>query len=351
MAKQKVTIQDVAAAAGVGIATVSNVLNNRGGYSEATAKRVLDQAHRLGYVMNLAAKTLRESRSHAIGIITPNVGNDFFSTLVLRAEMELYDKGYSSYICNTAHDAEREDTYVDSLMARRVDGLVFVGGHYNLANTATLDIPVVSIAANLRELSRNSATINNDVNRIFSDAILHLAAKGCRHVVVVASRLTPVDDIQSYYQTLFAPAFQRAGIAWTDSSLLLRTPDMPNHLETKRLLDEALGRQEIDGIFAIDDYSAAGAVAACIGNGLTPGRDVLILGMDDSMRMRATIPSISSVNRRPEALVDAAIEVFLAMLETGTTPTKKEIVIPYKIIDRDTTEGPLSQRNLKRKQA
>ena len=344
MAKQKVTIQDVAAAAGVGIATVSNVLNNRGGYSEATAKRVLEQAHRLGYVMNLAAKTLRESRSHAIGIITPNVGNDFFSTLVLRAEMELYDKGYSSYICNTAHDAEREDTYVDSLMARRVDGLVFVGGHYNLANTAALDIPVVSIAADLRELSRNSATINNDINQIFSDAILHLARKGCRNTVVIASRLAPVGDIRSFYQNLFAPAFQRAGLTLTDASLLLRTPDMPNHLEAKRLLDEAFRHQDIDGVFAIDDYSAAGAVASCIGNDLMPGRDVLILGMDDSMRMQATTPSVSSINRHPEALVDDAIETFLTMLETGKPPSQKEITVPYDIIDRDTTAGPLSHR-------
>ena len=118
MAKRGVSIYDIAQLAGVSTATVSNVLNEKGSYSAKTRDLVLRIAHEQGYVANFAAKSLREASTKTIALLTPDVSNDFFSTLVLRVESLLHESGYTSYICNTGSDAEREERYVRDLVSK-----------------------------------------------------------------------------------------------------------------------------------------------------------------------------------------------------------------------------------------
>ena len=128
MAKRSVSIYDIAKLAGVSTATVSNVLNQKGNYSEKTRELVERIAREQGYVANFAAKSLRAASTKTVAILTPDVSNDFFSTLVLDVEGRLRDAGYSSYICNTANDSERESAYVQGLLSKQVDGIVYIGG-------------------------------------------------------------------------------------------------------------------------------------------------------------------------------------------------------------------------------
>ena len=121
MAKRTVSIYDIAKLAGVSTATVSNVLNEKGSYSQKTRDLVLRIAREQGYVANFAAKSLRESSTKTVALLTPDVSNDFFSTLVLKVEGLLRTAGYSSYICNTGNDSEREDEYVALVNAQGVE--------------------------------------------------------------------------------------------------------------------------------------------------------------------------------------------------------------------------------------
>ena len=138
MAKRSVSIYDIAKLAGVSTATVSNVLNEKGSYSEKTRDLVMRIAREQGYVANFAAKSLREASTKTIALITPDVSNDFFSTLVLKVENLLRDRDYSSYICNTGGDCEREARYVRDLVSKQVDGLVYIGGR----TSEELSLPV-----------------------------------------------------------------------------------------------------------------------------------------------------------------------------------------------------------------
>ena len=84
--KKKLSIKDIAAISGVSIATVSRVLNNKGGYSKETEEKINALAKSYGYVSNMNAKSLRESKSQTIGLIVPDISNDFFATLALHIE-------------------------------------------------------------------------------------------------------------------------------------------------------------------------------------------------------------------------------------------------------------------------
>ena len=84
------SIRDIAEIAGVSVATVSRVLNKKGKYSATTEKRVLAVVNSCGYISNMSAKSLREARSHTVGLIVPNVTNAFFSQLAYSIETELF---------------------------------------------------------------------------------------------------------------------------------------------------------------------------------------------------------------------------------------------------------------------
>ena len=118
------SIRDIAEIAGVSVATVSRVLNKKGKYSATTEKRVLAVVNSCGYISNMSAKSLREARSHTVGLIVPNVTNAFFSQLAYSIETELFQRNYSVFICNSGTDADKERDYFRTLIGKCVDGIL-----------------------------------------------------------------------------------------------------------------------------------------------------------------------------------------------------------------------------------
>ena len=107
--KKSISIKDIAELSGVSIATVSRVLNHKqGGYSKKTEEKIQAIAKSYGYVSNMAAKTLRQSKSNTIGLIVPNISNDFFSTLAYHIENYMFEQKYSVFICNSANQPDKE---------------------------------------------------------------------------------------------------------------------------------------------------------------------------------------------------------------------------------------------------
>ena len=104
MTKKNISIKEIAKLANVSVATVSRVINNNGRFSEATKERVEKIIKEYGYTTNIAAKSLRTSKSKTIGLIVPHINNEWFSQLALEIENYFFDKNYSVFICNTSHD-------------------------------------------------------------------------------------------------------------------------------------------------------------------------------------------------------------------------------------------------------
>ena len=95
------SMRQIAVAAGVSVATVSHVINGSGRFSEDTRKRVEAAIEEYGYVTNMAAKSLRVAQSRTIGMIVPDISNDFFSKIALHVERELATEDYSVFVCNS----------------------------------------------------------------------------------------------------------------------------------------------------------------------------------------------------------------------------------------------------------
>ena len=140
------SMRQIAVAAGVSVATVSHVINGSGRFSEDTRKRVEAALKEYGYVTNMAAKSLRMAQSRTIGMIVPDISNDFFSKIALHVERELATEDYSVFVCNSANDPARERDYFRTLASKQADGIICISGLRRLdGEFVPHGIPVVCI--------------------------------------------------------------------------------------------------------------------------------------------------------------------------------------------------------------
>lgn len=105
--EKNISIKEIAKLADVSVATVSRVINNNGRFSEETRERVQQIIKDYGYTTNMAAKSLRMLKSKTIGLIIPNINNEWFSQLTLAIEKNFFENNYSVFICNTSQDEKR----------------------------------------------------------------------------------------------------------------------------------------------------------------------------------------------------------------------------------------------------
>ena len=124
---RRVTIRDVAAAAGVSIGTASKALNGQGKLRAETRERVAQAAERLGFAPNTLAQALLAGRSFTVGLITTDSFGRFSIPVMLGAEDALGNGQVAVFMCDTRDDPERERRYTEMLSARRVDGLIVTG--------------------------------------------------------------------------------------------------------------------------------------------------------------------------------------------------------------------------------
>ena len=339
MAKRSVSIYDIAQLAGVSTATVSNVLNQKGSYSEKTRDLVLRIAREQGYVANFAAKSLREASTKTIALLTPDVSNDFFSTLVLKVEGLLRAAGYASYICNTANDDEREDEYVRGLLSKQVDGIVYIGGVTRTPVKAAVDVPVVHIDHVGASGMNREVYVGNDMAQLSYDMTATLYGHGCRRIALVSVsasfyRTAEHDQAAGYYRFLADHDLP------LDKNLVLEGPHKQTSLlEAGQLVNECLDAgHDFDGVVALGDRVALGVVNTLKTRDIAVGTDVRVIGMDDSIYSRISTPAISTVRRNTSDLADCGVTALLAMLG-GDQPAESHVVVPHEVVERATTLG------------
>ena len=142
----RVTLHDVARAAGVTPSTVSYALTQKGTLSAATRARIIQCAQDLGYRPNLVARGLVTQQTRTIGLLVGDIANPFYGTATQAVERAAYRAGYRVFFGNTDRDDELGRSLLDDLVARRVDGIIAMPGGLPLAEVralTTTGLPVV----------------------------------------------------------------------------------------------------------------------------------------------------------------------------------------------------------------
>ena len=340
MGKRGVSIIDIAQMAGVSKATVSNVLNGTGRVGEETRQRVLQIAEREGYVANFAAKSLRAAETRTVGIVTPDISNVFFSSIVMRLERELYNAGYASFACDTENDPQREASYIKSMLHKQVDGLVFVNGKRRLDLSALpTKVPTVVLDRITTGTHERFVSVDNDVRQMTHDMTKTLLDRGCTRVALVAVSASshPLSESSRYLG--YVEALAEAGVRLDQNLVLRGMHSRPSNIEAAELVSGLLERGgSVDGIVAIGDRVAIGAVKAIEAHGLNVGSDVLVIGCDDTPIARLFTPTLSSVNRNVDKLASRAAEALIALMN-GEVLEQAQIIVDHQVVERTSTLG------------
>lgn len=325
-----ITIKDVALKAGVSIATVSRVLNNRGSLSEKTKTKVFQAMKELDYQPNEVARTLSKQSSKIIGLIIPSMTHPFYATLSSSIEHYGFQKGYKLMICNSAFETKKEQIYLEMLRRNMVDGIIIASHNSDNAELfGNVRMPVISAEQILS--TQIPAVVSDNYNGGYI-ATMHLIEKGCKILVHISGDLSMHLFSDERYKA-FVDACKKNNITYY---LYEATEKMLINLNYTELLNKVLDEHpDVDGIFASSDVIAMEAIKTCIIRGYQIPEDVKIVGFDDVYIGSLFYPEITSVKQDVDALGKTIVDNLIALIQHEEVEMKS--VIPVHFVERSTT--------------
>lgn len=328
------TIRDVARKAGVGVATVSRVLNNSGYAKPQTRERVLQASSELGFVPSQLARGLVSRSSETIGLIIPDITNPFFPAITRGIEDAASGAGYTVFLCNTDNDPRQEELDVQKLRERWVDGIVFVTttDRRDLVERLLADgIPVVATDREIGHPGIDSVMVDNVVGA--HAACRHLLELGHSRIAHVAGRLqtrTGPDRASGYRWALQEAGipYDPALVAWGDFTF-----------DSGYRLTQALLAQcpRPTAIFAANDLMALGAMQAAQEAGVSVPDDLSVVGFDDIAIASVIRPGLTTVRQPAYEMGRLAMSMLLERINGKVSGVGRKHLFQPELIVRRTT--------------
>lgn len=335
---QKVTLADVAEAAGVHTSTVSRALDpdKASLVSDETRDKVRDVAARLGYQGDAVASGLRKGRSFTLGVVVPDLGNPFFAPVIRGIENHLDGRGLMALIAETQDNRDRSGRVLESFRGRRVDAIISAAarlGDERMLRRAAAQVPVVLAVRSLPD--SGLPAITHDDERGGRLAAEHLLELGHRRI----GHLVGPDDISSFRGR---GAGFRAGLAGADVELV-EIPESARHpilTEGKRLMQEFLRlNDELPTAFFVhNDLMAFGALQALDEHGVSCPGDVAMVGYNDTPMTEFTKPPITTIRLPGYELGRMAADTAVMLMDDRDRPGPR-LTLPPVLVARDSTLG------------
>lgn len=337
-ALRRVTTHDVAARAGVSQPTVSLVLsrNPTARVAAETRERVLRAAEELGYRPNVVARSLVRRRSYAIGLVVPDLANQFFAHVVSGAERVAVDEGYAVLLCEQRGTGI--DRHLDALRARQVDGVILdAAGAASIPEELLDGINVVLID----QPSQRWPGVASDAEGAGRMAAGHLIALGHQRIAFAG----PSADVHSFRmrERGFARVLRDRGLP-LETDLLRRAPATVagGHAAMRVLLAQPAPPT---AVFCANDLLALGAYKACAQAGISIPGDVSIVGCDDIEFAQLVTPELTTVAVPARELGARAARLLLRGIGGEPTPPSQQAKpLPVKLMVRGSTAAPAAAR-------
>lgn len=326
MAKKRVSIKDIAEAAGVSHPTVSRALRGQGRMSDTTRTRILTLAEEMGYTPNLIARGLVMQRTNSIGLVVTNIGDPFHSEIIRGVERVVRDNQYSLFLGSTTADPDQEMQVVRSFQERYVDGIIVsssqVGDLYaDLLNE--LGIPIVLI--NNHAEGNNIHSVSHDDYAGGRKMMEHLLNQGYRRIAYLGNEQQAGRAHQARRRA-WQTALAEIGV---EEQVTADAPDyrIPSGVVgTERLLEKAhqVWARPPEAIFCYNDLVAIGAINALRARGLNVPEDVAVAGFDDLAVVAYIEPALTTLHQPRYEMGIRAIEMLLTLLETDPASRRQK---------------------------
>ncbi len=325
-----VTLEQVAAQAGVSPSTVSRILNGTAKVSADKQAAVQAAIEQLGFRPNPVARGLAGGRTLSIGVVTQTISSPFYGEALHGIEDVLESRGYIPLFVSGHWNEAEERKAIEALLSRRVDGLIVLAGR--LTNSAlqayARRVPLVVVGRGMSGPRVVSLSFDNEAGARL--ATEHLIGCGHRRIAFIAGD-TVHEDARAR-EAGYRAALRAAGLQ-VDPALMLPGDftEAGGLMAVNRLLDSST---PFSAIFAANDQMAIGAALGLYRRNVRVPDDVSLVGFDDLAPAKFSIPPLTTVRQSVYEMGSASATAVLALL-AGETPSTT--LPPPALVPREST--------------
>ncbi len=323
-------IKDIAKQAGVGIGTVSRVINNSGYVKKETRDKVEKVIKEMKYLPNEIARSMTSQRNNIVAFILPNSTHLFFGELLYSVEEELFKSGYKVMLCNSSQKIEKEMVYLDMLKNNRVDAVILLTNNdieYYLDKT----LPIISFDRKFKDIPYVAS--DNYAGGVL--AAKKLIEKGCSNFMFIG------DDAQGEHTKVQTEVTKRR-LGFLD---YLKSKNFKNvqsieyplgdyFIEGSDVYKMIHNLDAVDGIFTVSDAVAYATIQALEMMGKRVPEDVKVIGFDGGRSFLNLGKKITSIAQSPALIAKAIAEIISNFYSKQQIFNK---IIPIEFIEGDTT--------------
>ncbi len=337
---EAVTIKDIAIALGLSTSTVSRALRDSYEISQATKKIVLEYAEQINYRPNPIALSLKEKRSHSIGVIVCEIANSFFSQAINGIESIAYSKGYNVIISQSHESYEREVIDLNYLASRSIDGLLISvsAETENFSHIQSLHdrgFPIVFFDRAVESIDTHKVIVDN--NKGAFDATEHLIKSGYQRIANLAG--SPHLSITKDRIKGYRKAIETNGLHYEEAYTQYSLHGGMVYEEVEKALDAMMAlSNKPDAIVASADKLTTNCIRYFKSKNIRVPEDVALIGFSNLDIADLLSPSLSVVRQPAFAMGQIATELLLKMIESKRAVSEFENrVLPLEIMVRESS--------------
>lgn len=334
--KNQVTIKDIAETLNISASTVSRALRDHPDISDATKARVNSLAKELDYHPNSIAQSLKQRKTNLIGVIVPEIKNNFFSAAISGIEEIAYGAGYAIIVSQSNESYERECINIKALISNRIAGLLI-----SISLSTTRDeqfrllerqnIPFVFFDRVLEDYEASKVVVD-DFNGAFK-AVEYLINSGYRRIAHLAGPKHL--SVSQYRLNGYLAALKKHDITYDENLVVTGGLDEEDGYKGFSKLLEL--NQLPDAVFAANDPVAIGAFQKIREQGLKIPQDIALLGFCNNPICQLVEPKISTVNQPAYQVGKRAAELLLEKINSPDDFIPRKEVLKTELIVRDST--------------
>ena len=343
-AKAKVTINDIAKAAGVSTTTVSRYINGKEELmSEQTRNRIKTVIELLDYHPSDIARSLRNQKSNMIGVLIADVSSPFSSAIIIGIERVLVSNGYTPLFLNCSENKQREEQYIRSLIFKKVDGLIVnttSADNKFLISLACQGFPIVLCDRFVRDYNFNIVT--NKDNEMIRSFVMHLKEQGFTRL---AFFVQPWSDNSTRYRrrdAFFASVHEIYGYLPENDIYVIDVNDKDCVIAQLKKFLSSLSQDDIPAIIGTNSVSTMCVYKAITKLGLSMPDDIGLCGPDDwdwnnGMNWPEIVhTNITTATIYAQELGERAAKLLLERI-AAPDELPSEILLPNPLVIRDST--------------
>lgn len=333
-----INIRDIAKIAGVGVSTVSRVINNHPDVKEQTRERVLEVIRKNNYIPNNSARNLKKNNTNNIGVLIKGVFNPFFSEMLDSISKRISKAGYSMILEH--HDYLSDDemnNLISIIKEKRLQGVICLGGNFTEVKNDDfndIDVPVVLTSINHKygkEFS-NFSSVSIDNEKSSYSATKYLIDCGHKNIALMLGDEYDI-GIGHLREVGYLKALSDNNIIFNKEYRILGNYDYRGaYDETIKLLKS---HKEVTAIFAISDIMAVGCAKAIKDSGLEVGKDIDIIGFDGMDVSEFYNPTITTVIQPKVEMAKISVDLLLDLMANKTD--NRHIILNTELVIREST--------------